>query len=100
MLVHPVNTTIANGKTQLCLQHVDLTADGNEITTAYQRKARECRMKIHEDTITKFYKMLETYTPYKMRPHLWDEQKLPDHYWDERIKPPISMTPSLCTSAY
>lgn len=56
-------------------------------------------MKIHEDTIIKFYRMLEVYTPFKMRPRLWDEQRLTDGYWNEKIKAPISECKclSVCT---
>lgn len=46
-------------------------------------------MKIYEDTITRFFTMLELYTPYKMRPRLWDEQTLTEEYWNAKIKQPI-----------
>lgn len=76
--------------------HINITLykyfleDGkSEKLTVYQKKARECRMKIFEDTISRFYSMLEIYTPYKMRPRLWDEQSIPDDYMNERIKLPI-----------
>lgn len=65
-------------------------SDGKEIITAYQRKARECRMKIYEDTITRFYSMLELYTPIKMRPRFWEEQSIPEEYWNQKIRQPIS----------
>lgn len=55
-----------------------------------RKQARESRMKIYEDTIKRFYIMLELYIPYKMRPRLWDEQVIPEEHWNTHIKLPIS----------
>jgi len=48
------------------------------------------RMKIHEDTVTRFYAMLDLYTPHHMRLKVWDEQNIRDSIWEEEIKQPIS----------
>ena len=70
---------------------VPFFADTDLKLTNYQKKARESRMKIYEDTITRFYNMIDLYTPFKMRPRLWDEQKIPTEYWNSKIKQPIRM---------
>lgn len=67
-----------------------LGTGANVKLTSYQRKARESRMRIYEDTITRFFNLIDLYTPYKMRPRLWDEQVLPEDYWNSKIKQPLS----------